>query len=95
MNLVLNPLCCLTLLLFFVCIFQKIYADLGVSFSSESETDGLEKALANVAGVESYCIQKEKGILRVFGHFDPQAVATCVKEFEMIVQVLAYGHITG
>ncbi|KAK1437458.1 hypothetical protein QVD17_03249 [Tagetes erecta] len=66
---------------------NKIYADLGVSFSSESETDGLKKALANVAGVESYCIHQEHGRLRVFGRFDPQAVATCVREFELIVQI--------
>ncbi|KAJ0942056.1 putative TIR domain, P-loop containing nucleoside triphosphate hydrolase [Helianthus annuus] len=61
---------------------------LAVNFSSESEIKKIEKAVSSVPGVESVSNAKEIGRLIVIGHFDHQAVVTCVRGFEKMVQVL-------
>ncbi|XP_076892448.1 uncharacterized protein LOC143544180 [Bidens hawaiensis] len=68
----------------------KIEVELGVNFSSESETDKIGKAVSSLVGVESVSIRKEIQRLFVVGCIDPQAVATCVREFKKMVQVLTY-----
>ncbi|KAJ0799958.1 putative heavy metal-associated domain superfamily [Helianthus annuus] len=61
---------------------------LGVNFNSESEIKKIEKAVSSVPGVESASNNKEIGRLFVIGRFDHQAVVTCVRGFEKMVQVL-------
>ncbi|KAJ0702876.1 putative heavy metal-associated domain superfamily [Helianthus annuus] len=67
---------------------QKWKVTLGVNFNSESEIKKIEKAVYSVPGVESVSYDKEIGRLIVIGRFDHQAVVTCVREFEKMVQVL-------
>ncbi|XP_076921846.1 uncharacterized protein LOC143583421 [Bidens hawaiensis] len=67
----------------------KIEVTLGLSFVSESETRKIKKAVSNVEGVESVSTHKETGRLIVCGCFNPQAVATCVREFKKLVQILS------
>ncbi|XP_021981079.1 disease resistance protein RPV1 isoform X1 [Helianthus annuus] len=67
---------------------------LGVDFNSESEINKIEKAVSSVEGVEYVSTRKEIKRLIVVGHADPIAVATCVREFENMVDILSvnYGH---
>ncbi|KAJ0799983.1 putative P-loop containing nucleoside triphosphate hydrolase [Helianthus annuus] len=66
----------------------KCKVTLGVNFSSESKIKKIENAVSSIEGVESVSNAKEMGRLIVCGRFDHQAVVTCVREFEKIVQVL-------
>ncbi|KAI3754369.1 hypothetical protein L1987_54151 [Smallanthus sonchifolius] len=68
----------------------KIEVELGVNFNSESETDKIGKAVSSLVGVETVSTRKEIGRLFVVGCINPQVVATCIREFEKMVQVLAY-----
>uniref|UniRef100_A0A251V3E1 Putative heavy metal-associated domain, HMA n=1 Tax=Helianthus annuus TaxID=4232 RepID=A0A251V3E1_HELAN len=67
---------------------SKWKVTLGVNFNSESEIKKIEKTVSSVPGVESVSNDKEIGRLIVIGRFDHQAVVTCVREFEKMVQVL-------
>ncbi|KAJ0942082.1 putative heavy metal-associated domain superfamily [Helianthus annuus] len=82
-TIVLIVLCC-SILVF----FQKCKVTLGVNFNSESEIKKIEKAVSSVPGVESVYNDKEIGRMIVIGRFDHQAVVTCVRGFEKMVQVL-------
>ncbi|KAJ0799965.1 putative heavy metal-associated domain superfamily [Helianthus annuus] len=66
----------------------KCKVTLGVNFNSESEIKKIEKAVSSVPGVESVYNDKEIGRMIVIGRFDHQAVVTCVRGFEKMVQVL-------
>ncbi|KAJ0606402.1 putative heavy metal-associated domain superfamily [Helianthus annuus] len=78
----------LFLFIFIFIFFQKWKVTLGVNFNSESEIKKIEKTVSSVPGVESVSNDKEIGRLIVIGRFDHQAVVTCVREFEKMVQVL-------
>ncbi|MFS7917421.1 putative TIR domain, P-loop containing nucleoside triphosphate hydrolase [Helianthus anomalus] len=67
---------------------HKWKVTLAVNFSSESEIKKIEKAVSSVPGVEFVSNAKEIGRLIVIGRFDHQAVVTCVRGFEKMVQVL-------
>ncbi|KAK1437452.1 hypothetical protein QVD17_03243 [Tagetes erecta] len=67
---------------------EKFEVTLGVSFDSGTETNKIKKAVSSVEGVESVSIHKETRRLVVIGCFDFQAVLSCVREFENMVQVL-------
>lgn len=64
--------------------------EMGVSFTRESETDKIEKAVSGVEGVEYVSINQEARRLIVRGRFDFQEVVTCVRQFEKMVQVFTY-----
>ncbi|KAK9074111.1 hypothetical protein SSX86_006708 [Deinandra increscens subsp. villosa] len=64
--------------------------ELGVSFNSESETDKIKKVVSCIVGVESVLIQEDIGRLIVCGHFNPQAIVMCVREFEKLVHLFSH-----
>ncbi|KAI3805402.1 hypothetical protein L1987_27751 [Smallanthus sonchifolius] len=66
----------------------KIEVELGVNFNSESETDKIGKAVSSLVGVESVSTRKEIGRLFVVC-INPQVVATCIREFEKMVQCVS------
>ncbi|KAJ0532360.1 putative TIR domain, AAA+ ATPase domain, P-loop containing nucleoside triphosphate hydrolase [Helianthus annuus] len=63
--------------------------ELGVGFNSESDIDKIEKAVYSLVGIESVSSHKEMGKLIVNGFVDPVEVATCVREFDNMVEILS------
>ncbi|XP_076907561.1 uncharacterized protein LOC143564055 [Bidens hawaiensis] len=64
--------------------------EVGVNFNSEKEIDKIHEAISSIVGVEFVSAHKEMGKLIVTGYVDSIEVATCMREFDNMVDILSF-----